>query len=86
MTASNNPGQMQEYALHALALAPVEVLQLLVEGLTYKEVGERLVISVNTVRYHVKGLYGKLGVSSRVAAIARRRALGVLPRPSTSLF
>lgn len=59
----------------------VEVLQLLAEGLTYKDIAERLVISVNTVRYHIKGLYGKLGVSSRADAIAKAQALGLLPAP-----
>lgn len=54
----------------------VEVLGLMREGLTYADIAERLIISVNTVRYHVKGLYGKLAVSSRAEAIARARELG----------
>ncbi|MCA9930414.1 MAG: LuxR family transcriptional regulator, partial [Anaerolineales bacterium] len=47
-------------------------------GLTYNSIAAQLVISVNTVRYHVKGLYGKLGVSTRADAIARARALALL--------
>ena len=56
----------------------VEVLTLMAEGLTYHDIAERLFISVNTVRYHVKGLYGKLGVSSRAEAIARARDLNLI--------
>ena len=55
-----------------------EVLHLMAEGLTYQEAADRLIVSVNTVRYHVKSLYGKLGVEKRIAAIERARALGLL--------
>lgn len=41
----------------------------------YAEIARRLVISVNTVRYHIKSLYGKLGATSRTQAVARARAL-----------
>ena len=38
---------------------------------------ERLIVSLNTVRFHVKSIYGKLGVDNRTAALeqARRRRL-----------
>lgn len=54
------------------------VLQLIAEGLTYQEVASRLVISINTVRYHVKAIYGKLGVNNRTQAIAQARELQLL--------
>ncbi len=60
-----------------LSAREVEVVRLMVEGLTYNDIAQRLVISVNTVRYHVKGLYSKLGVSSRAEAIARARKLNL---------
>lgn len=56
----------------------LEVLRLLAEGLSYAEMAERLVVSVNTVRYHVKGMYGKLGVEKQVQAVERGRALGLI--------
>ena len=43
----------------------LEVLRLLAEGLTDKEVAERLFLSVNTVRFHVKNLISKTGSASR---------------------
>jgi LuxR family maltose regulon positive regulatory protein len=38
----------------------------LVEGKTNREIAQRLFISENTVKTHVKNIYGKLGVSNRV--------------------
>jgi LuxR family maltose regulon positive regulatory protein len=55
-----------------------QVLDLLAAGLTYKAVAAELVVSVNTVRYHVKNLYGKLEAGSRAQALARARELGLL--------
>lgn len=43
-----------------------EIIVLLVEGKTNREIGERLFISENTVKTHVKNIYGKLEVSNRV--------------------
>lgn len=43
----------------------LEVLRLLAEGLTDKEIADRLFVSVTTVRYHVNNLTGKTGFSTR---------------------
>jgi LuxR family maltose regulon positive regulatory protein len=51
----------------------LDVLRLIAEGLTYQEIGAQLVISLNTVRSHVKAVYGKLGVNNRTQAIASAR-------------
>ncbi|MBV7328098.1 LuxR C-terminal-related transcriptional regulator [Chloroflexi bacterium TSY] len=47
-----------------------EVLQLIVDGLTNREIAEKLIISVATVKRHVYNIYGKLGVKHRGQAIA----------------
>jgi non-specific serine/threonine protein kinase len=47
-----------------------EVLHLLVEGISDREIAERLFISTRTVNGHVFNLLGKLGVESRTAAVA----------------
>ncbi|MFC2023167.1 LuxR C-terminal-related transcriptional regulator [Chloroflexota bacterium] len=57
----------------------LEVLQLIAEGLTNREIASRLFLSLNTVKAHTRNIYGKLGVRSRTQAVARARALGVLP-------
>lgn len=53
-----------------------EVLRLLVQGLTNKEIAEALVITDNTVKRHLKSIFAKLGVSTRAAAVARALAAG----------
>ncbi len=53
----------------------VDVLRLMAEGLKYEEIAARLFISVNTVRSHVKVIYGKLNVNNRTKAIAQARQL-----------
>jgi LuxR family maltose regulon positive regulatory protein len=55
-----------------------DVLQLLLEGASNREIARRLVLSVNTVKRHVYNLCGKLGVQSRAQAIIRARTLNLL--------
>jgi LuxR family transcriptional regulator, maltose regulon positive regulatory protein len=57
----------------------LEVLAFLSEGLPNREIGRRLFISLPTVKSHTLNIYGKLGVHSRAEAVARARALGLLP-------
>jgi LuxR family maltose regulon positive regulatory protein len=57
----------------------LEVLQLIAEGLTNQEIATRLYLSLNTVKVHSRTIYGKLGVHNRTQAVAKARALGVMP-------
>jgi len=56
----------------------LEVLRLMAQGLKYKEIAAGLFISQNTVRFHVKAIYGKLNVNNRTQAIERARQLRIL--------
>ncbi|HUR29852.1 MAG TPA: response regulator transcription factor [Saprospiraceae bacterium] len=47
----------------------IEVLQLLVDGYNYKDIGDKLFISYNTVKKHVSNIYEKLHVTSKAQAI-----------------
>lgn len=57
----------------------LEVLALLADGRSNKEIAGRLEVSPNTVKTHVAKLYGKLDVRRRTEAILRARELGMLP-------
>jgi LuxR family maltose regulon positive regulatory protein len=57
----------------------MDVLLLLAERLTNKEIAQRLGISSETVKRHASSLYQKLDVHNRRQAAARARALGLLP-------
>jgi DNA-binding NarL/FixJ family response regulator len=48
-----------------------DILQLLVEGLSYKAIGKRLIISPHTVRTHLKNIYEKLHVHSKSEAAVK---------------
>ncbi|MDA0160235.1 AAA family ATPase [Solirubrobacter ginsenosidimutans] len=60
-----------------LTVREVEVLGLLAEGLTNRQIASRLFISQKTVGAHMAHIYAKLGVHSRVEAAGRARQLGV---------
>jgi LuxR family maltose regulon positive regulatory protein len=64
--------------LEQLSPRELEVLRLLPTGLTAKELAEELIISVNTVRSHLKSIYAKFGVNSRHEAVARATELDLL--------
>jgi DNA-binding CsgD family transcriptional regulator len=53
---------------YGLTAREIEVLRQLTHGLTYAEIGEKLVISPRTVDAHVRAIFGKLAVNSRSAA------------------
>src|SRR5207302_4117518 len=57
-----------EPSLNELTTREVEVLRLVAQGLSDSAVAERLVISPRTVQGHVRSIYNKLHVNSRVAA------------------
>jgi len=57
--------------LNALTEREREVLLLLAQGLTNKEIAERLVITTNTVKRHLKAIFEKLNVHTRSAATAK---------------
>jgi LuxR family maltose regulon positive regulatory protein len=64
--------------VESLTERELQVLRLINAGLSNREIAERLVVSLNTVTTHIKGLYGKLNVHSRTQAANRARDLGLL--------
>jgi LuxR family maltose regulon positive regulatory protein len=64
--------------IEPLSERELEVLRLLAHGLKYAEIAGQLVVSVNTVRFHIKSIYGKLSVDKQAKAIERARELGLI--------
>ncbi len=64
--------------IEPLSERELEVLQLVAQGLTNREIAERLYIALPTVKGHNRNIYSKLQVSRRTEAVARARELGVL--------
>jgi DNA-binding NarL/FixJ family response regulator len=63
-------GRAGPRAVELLSRRETEVLRLLGEGLSNKEIAERLYISPKTAEHHVSRVYSKLGVSTRAQAAA----------------
>lgn len=71
-----NPAAVATLGISAREL---EVLRTLAAGQTNKEIARTLDVSPNTVKTHVARLYEKLDARRRTDAVARARALGILP-------
>lgn len=56
----------------------LEVLSLLNQGLSARAIGERLDVTVNTARTHIRNLITKLGAHSQLEALTQARRLGLL--------
>ena len=55
-----------------------DILTQLGLGYTYQELAERMEVSINTVRFHIKSIYSKLNVNNRRAAVKRAAELGLI--------
>lgn len=74
-------GKSAEQVMRAhqeLTSKELQILRDLALGHSYNEVAQRLQISLNTVRHHVKAIYSKLYVSSRTQAVNTAHQLGLL--------
>jgi two-component system, NarL family, response regulator LiaR len=63
-----------------------EVLALLADGLTNLEIGRRLTVSVSTVKYHLRGIYSKLGAANRAEAVALALQNQLIPNQPRASF
>jgi LuxR family maltose regulon positive regulatory protein len=62
-----------------LSQRELEVLQLIAQGLSNREISERLFLALDTVKGHNRRIFGKLSVSRRTEAVAKARSFGILP-------
>lgn len=78
---AGGPFVLDSAALSRLGITPREheILGLIAEGLSNREIGERLFVSENTVKTHSSRLFDKLEVNRRVQAVRKGRELGLIP-------
>jgi len=55
-----------------------EVLRLLAEGSSNREIADRLDISEHTIKFHIRSILGKLGASTRTEAVTRGFRAGLI--------
>jgi DNA-binding CsgD family transcriptional regulator len=75
------PFVRDEERLAALGVTPreLEMLQLIADGLSNREIAERAFVSENTVKTHLSRLFDKLGARRRTQAVQRARELRLIP-------
>lgn len=74
------PIEINEEQIEILGLSEreMEVLQLIADGCSNKEVGERLFLSESTIKTHVSNLFVKLDVKRRTQAVTRAKELRII--------
>ena len=64
--------------IEPLSERELEILHLINDGLSNQEIAAQLFLSLNTVKWHLKNIFSKLGVDNRTAAAAQARSLGLV--------
>ncbi len=78
MAGQSAIGNLKSTMVEPLSQRELEILKLLAQGLSNREIGERLFLALDTVKGHNRRLFEKLQVQRRTEAIARARELGLL--------
>jgi DNA-binding NarL/FixJ family response regulator len=73
-----NKRRAMDSQLESLTPREKEVLRLVAEGISSRDIGSRLGISYTTVRTHIRSLGSKLGVHSKLEAIVKARELALI--------
>lgn len=74
-------GSRSAARVHPLTPREIEVLSLLAQGRTNREIAQEFTISVGTVKNHVEHIIAKLGVSDRTQAVVRSLKMGLIGFP-----
>jgi DNA-binding NarL/FixJ family response regulator len=84
MTGFTQPARPHAVSSDDLTQREITLLELMVKGLSNKEIAQALSLSENTVKYHVKHILQKLGAQNRTEAAVQALRIGLLkPDPPT---
>lgn len=70
--------QRADHPTETLSSREIELLQLINQGLSNQELAAHLVVSLNTIKTHLKNIFRKLEVNSRTQAVAKARLLQLI--------
>jgi DNA-binding NarL/FixJ family response regulator len=76
--ASRTSPRNTEPLIEPLSNRELEILRLVAEGDSNKEIGEKLFITEGTVKNHMSNILSKLSVKDRMQAVFRCKDLGIL--------
>ena len=81
LVLAGTPFALNEKRLQELAITKreLEILGLIADGLSNREIAERLFVSENTVKTHSSRLFDKLSARRRTQAVQRGKELGLIP-------
>ena len=78
---ASGPFRADAASVERLGLTPreIEILHLIAEGLSNREIAQRLFVSENTVKTHSANLFSKLSAKRRTQAVQLAKAAGIIP-------
>lgn len=77
-TGKSDSPVVRQPLVDPLSKRELEILGHVAAGFKNKEIAAKLFVSVNTIHYHTKNIYSKLGVNSRTKAVAKAKELNLL--------
>ena len=69
---------IRKKGIYELSVREHEVLVALSEGLSNREIAEKLYVSLNTIKTHISNIYAKLNVNRRTQAVQKAREVGLI--------
>lgn len=78
-TLTRHSPYAEESLIEPLTERELEILRLIAEGFSNRQIADKLFLTVGTVKWYTSRMFSKLGVQSRTLAIVRARQLNLLP-------
>ena len=70
---------LQQPLIEPLSPRELEILNLVADGMSNRQIADKLVLATGTVKKHINNIFGKLDVQNRTQSVARARELHLLP-------